>query len=840
MNLPKRATFPLKRTLATLTFALLLNSPWPPAEAAPVDSQQAAAAVTGWLALDRRPLGEKLGTRVQFVDTYSDPSGAGLYYVVRLSPAGFVIVAADDLVEPIVAFARAGRFDPSEANPLGALVKKDLSGRVGHARRAPAAATEEAGLRARARWRQLASATVGRGSGGSKPYVIVAVSDVLIAPLTQTTWDQETAAGMGDASCYNYYTPPYGAGNTANYPAGCVATAMAQLMRYYQFPTTSVGAQSFTTYLNGSATSTSLRGGDGAGGPYVWGQMPVSPASDPATVQCQAIGALLVDAGTSVGMDYGSWGSAADVLQAKTAFTSTFGYTGAVKGQNGGSDIGSGLVGMINPNLDARYPVLLGIDGSEGGHAIVADGYGYSGSTLYHHLNLGWSGADTAWYALPEVNTSEYTFTVVNGCVYNVFTNGSGEIISGRVLDQIGRPVVGAAVTATRTSGTGGTYTATTDTNGIYAVAGIPSASAYSIAVAKTNYSPVQASFSTLTSSDYAATSGNYWGADFTMPMLTTALDHLAWGTIGATQSAGAPVSVTLQAENLTDGAATGFTGPVSLSAYTSGTGASATILDGLTPSAWVYGSEMTLGYDFTPSTNVQVIAVRGYNTDLVSIWDGRGALLASLFVSASGSWVEAALTEPIPLAAGTTYRIGADIPESADGDFSTAWPSTFAYGRVGQTFYYAFGNAFPNSVYGTGEGPLVDLVCQPVFTNSVAVSPVSSGSFSGGLWSGTVTLGQEATNVVLEANDGAGHTGLSAPLTVLETYQLLAPQGLPGGGFQFSVSGPQGAGFSILASTDLVNWVVVTNFASPGGTVRFIDPATNSGKRFYRACGSP
>ena len=107
---------------------------------------------------------------------------------------------------------------------------------------------------------------------------------------------------------------------------------------------------------------------------------------------------------------------------------------------------------------------------------------------------------------------------MVDRCVYNAYTNGSGEIISGRVLDQISRPVVGATVTATRTGG--GTYTATTDTNGIYALARIPSASSYSITITKANYSSVSTNFSTGTSSDRAATSGNGWGADFTMNML--------------------------------------------------------------------------------------------------------------------------------------------------------------------------------------------------------------------------------------------------------------------------------------------------------------------------------
>ncbi len=90
----------------------------------------------------------------------------------------------------------------------------------------------------------------------------------------------------------------------------------------------------------------------------------------------------------------------------------------------------------------------------------------------------------------------------------------SGEIISGRVVDQIGRPVVNATVTATRTGGGTGEYTTTTDSQGIYALARIPSASSYSITVTKANYSPVSSNFSTGTSSDWSANSGNYWGAE--------------------------------------------------------------------------------------------------------------------------------------------------------------------------------------------------------------------------------------------------------------------------------------------------------------------------------------
>ena len=60
------------------------------------------------------------------------------------------------------------------------------------------------------------------------------------------------------------------------------------------------------------------------------------------------------------------------------------------------------LHNMINPNLDASYPAILGItDAVGGGHEIIVDGYGYNVSTLYHHLNLGWGGPPTPGIICP-------------------------------------------------------------------------------------------------------------------------------------------------------------------------------------------------------------------------------------------------------------------------------------------------------------------------------------------------------------------------------------------------------------------------------------------------------
>lgn len=828
---------PLRSALSAFVISVLLSVPWQAGLAAPVDGKRAAAAVASWLGLCPTPLGEALGQTVRSVDTVNDKIGTPFYHVVYLEPAGFVIVAADDLVEPIIGFAAAGKFDPSEDNPLGALASRDLAGRMGWAQKKGSAVPDKTAAQAQAKWQRLCPRD---GGPAASPKGLITVSDLRVAPLLQSTWSQQTAADAGVAACYNYYTPPYAAGSTANYPAGCVATAMAQLMRYYQFPITGVGSAGFPITYDSIPLTYYLRGGNGAGGPYVWSNMPLVPPANPSSAQCQAIGALVADAGATVNTDYASGGSAAPLLAAKGALMGTFKFANAVQGWNNSGNIGAGLPGMINPNLDARCPVLLGVEGTAGGHGVVADGYGYSLSTLYHHLNLGWSGTANAWYALPLVDTGVYTFTVVDECVYNAYTNGTGEIISGRVLDQRARPVANATVTALRTGG--GTYTATTDTNGIYALARIPSSSSYAITVSKANYSNVSSNFTTGVSSDLAAGSGNRWGANFTLNMLPTVLDRLVWSPIGATQSLGTPFGVTLTALNADNGVIAGFTGPVALSAYATGALSTNTLVGnlGTSQSQTDTNYDWTIGYEFTPSTTLQAFSVRTYSGTKVSLWTGAGAFVASKNVtSPPGTWTETALDAPVTLSAGTPYRLSAYFPARTPQYFTAYigdWPTVFTNGTIGQNCYYAYGEGFPDDIMGTGVGIFLDLRYTVPYSNSVSISPTASGSFAGGIWNGSVTVGAAANNVVLKADDGAGHVGLSNPFNVVAAIRLLSPRLAAGGKFQCTVSSAPGLKLEILASTNLTAWVAVTNLTNTSGTILFSDPVTNRARRFYRA----
>ena len=193
-----------------------------------------------------------------------------------------------------------------------------------------------------------------------------------------------------------------------------------------------------------------------------------------------------------------------------------FRYSNAVLGHDSDRNIHSALTEMINPNLDAKSPVILAISDPfdpNGGHAVVCDGYGYDSSTLYHHLNMGWNGIDDLWYNLPDVNAVNNKYTTIFGCIYNISTSGTGEIISGRVMDRDGRPVINAKVSAE--PGGREPLMVWTDDRGIYAFKNLRSNTNYTIWSTADGYVFSSRTVRTLHSDNNSIKVGNCPGIDF-------------------------------------------------------------------------------------------------------------------------------------------------------------------------------------------------------------------------------------------------------------------------------------------------------------------------------------
>src|SRR5207249_4046652 len=141
-----------------------------------------------------------------------------------------------------------------------------------------------------------------------------------------------------------------------------------------------------------------------------------------------------------------------------------------------------------------------------------------------------------------------------------------------------------------------------------------------------------------------------------------------------------------------------------------------------------------TLGYSFTPNTNLTVTHFRHYFGVKVSLWTDSGTLLASQpVVSLNGTWRETALAVPITLLAGQTYRVGV---YSGGGNYYGRFdePSIFPNGVINQELY-ASGDAFLVNPDGWRYISL-DLRYTTGTSVPVALTPLLSGPFTNGSWS--------------------------------------------------------------------------------------------------------
>ena len=517
----------LAATAAVVLFAAAAN-------AAEVSSAEAREAVAGWAALGDALTGaERFGGReIADVATYEGADGNGAFHVVSFVGGGFAVTSGDTEVTPILAYSEEGEFAATEENPLWVLLTQDVAGRTkrlgngeqgtgnGEAAKGAksgepsagageedeseeASSTDEqspsasswARLRAAAHKKVLLAAT--------PPGKKTSVSDLRVGPLCETLWNQANEKG---GLCYNYYTPE-------NVYCGCVATAFAQIMKYFEWPKTKVSvgdhwyigtaelSTGTATWRMGLDPETGERyeGFDPVftsfgyavpefGGPYDWANMPNVPSQETSLsdAQRQAIGRLTRDCGITVRMEYDPDGSGAATSLIKLRLLDQFDYANAelIHLEHLPSPVEVAKSAMLG-SFDLGSPCAVAIKG----HAIVGDGYGYADSRLYIHFNWGWgNSSNTAWYAPPEEGEEDGDYPAIHVVVYNIWTpetttSTNLTVVSGRVCGEDGEPVEGAQVTA-MDKRTGETFSAESNGNGIYALL-LPPETAYTIKAEK-------------------------------------------------------------------------------------------------------------------------------------------------------------------------------------------------------------------------------------------------------------------------------------------------------------------------------------------------------------------
>ena len=229
--------------------------------------------------------------------------------------------------------------------------------------------------------------------------------------LVKTKWNQNFP--------YNKFCPSEG-GRTY---AGCVATAMSQVMNYWQYPTHGFGQHSYTHYQYGVLSA------NFAEAEYNFDLMPLSISDQSPVENIDAIALFMYHCGIAVDMGYATDGSGAYSEDVPDAELKYFGYTNCSRlVYRDNLPLGQ-FQALLKNQFDMGWPVYYsGSDtGGNGGHAFVCDGY--DDNDMFH-FNWGWSGSGDAFYAIDELNVSSYAFNsgqafIANFVPASVFVNTS-------------------------------------------------------------------------------------------------------------------------------------------------------------------------------------------------------------------------------------------------------------------------------------------------------------------------------------------------------------------------------------------------------------------------------
>ena len=319
---------------------------------------------------------------MQLAYKLASPDHANVYlYVFNTGANGFVVVSGDDIANPVLGYSDEGAFDatnmPPELTYMTNGFKSDIAYAMEH--RIPATSTIQA------KWTGLKSTA----TFAAKATAAAAV----VAPLCTTKWNQ---------SPYYNYTCPYDAAQNSKAVTGCVATAMAQVMKYWNYPATGTGSHSYTPYSNPQFGVQSV---DFSNTTFRWNVMNN-------TINQTSMGAtdtLMYAAGVSVDMDYGLDESGAYVISSQSPVTNCaeyalktyFGYKTSLAGLNRNDYNTDQWMELLKMELNASRPVIYAGYGTQGGHCWVADGYD---ANDFLHLNWGWGGASNGYFSVDAMD----------------------------------------------------------------------------------------------------------------------------------------------------------------------------------------------------------------------------------------------------------------------------------------------------------------------------------------------------------------------------------------------------------------------------------------------------
>ena len=321
--------------------------------------------------------------------------GTTTAYVFAFDGGGWVIIAADDAVEPIVGYSPDGLVVSEDITPTLRWWLNRCAKHIKAQHRANGAKC--AGTHPE--WVKLQS--------GTMPLAPEAVKNQVY--LLETEWNQNgSRSSRPYKPTYDKFCPDSAGSKSL---VGCVATAVSQIMRYHKWPQTGRGWHKYPHPYFGLLLA------DFSATTYDWENMPYGLTSSSSDAEIDAVATLCYHVGVAVNMNYSPQGSGAFDIDAVNALVTYFQYNPStiricemdtvvvgniiVDGQT------RNAFEVIRAEIEAKRPMLVsGSSKADGGHAFVCDGY--DDATREVHINWGWGGNFDGYYGITALKPSYY------------------------------------------------------------------------------------------------------------------------------------------------------------------------------------------------------------------------------------------------------------------------------------------------------------------------------------------------------------------------------------------------------------------------------------------------
>lgn len=342
------------------------------------------------------------------------------FYVFGRDGGGFVIIAGDDNVTPVLAISDRNEF---KVEGMPENVKWWMERMKAYVR-ASAPQTPEIG----AQWDKFV------GTKAANAHITGEVTDK-VEKLTPE-WDQGNIDPYYFGSGIHVFNKKCPMDGTEYSLTGCVATALAELLTYQSgqagvdMPASASGTVGGYTPESGYVAPAAYS----LGTTYKWSELrtltniaAVKAAVDANnTALLDNLAQLMADLGAMVKASYSKDGTSANTAGAVGALIEYMGFNKAAYYANRSSYSERKWLEMLKSELDKRPLIYNGRTTDNAGHAFIFDGYGKFEGTDVFHVNFGWGGGDyNGYYFHTHLDSGNGDYSYNCGAIFDFYPNPS-------------------------------------------------------------------------------------------------------------------------------------------------------------------------------------------------------------------------------------------------------------------------------------------------------------------------------------------------------------------------------------------------------------------------------